>query len=42
MKWMLSQSWKGQKRKLDYEYLAKRAKAADVMELLQALTGRIA
>jgi hypothetical protein len=31
-----------QKRKLDYEYLAKRAKAADVMELLQALTGRLA
>jgi hypothetical protein len=31
-----------QKRKLGYEYLAKRAKAADVMELLQALTGRLA
>jgi hypothetical protein len=30
-----------QKRKLDHEYLAKRAKAADAMGLLQALTDRV-
>jgi hypothetical protein len=31
-----------QKRKLDYQYLEKRAKAADAMGLLQALTDRVA